>query len=68
MQRFKFEKKYIHEILKCFFRDSFIDRNELVAHIFKALYSMDAEEAGEEFIDADQDGDGKGIADRMGAN
>jgi len=38
-------------------RDGNVDRNELIAHTYKALYSMDEQEAEEEFLDADQDAD-----------
>merc|ERR1712130_413458 len=37
--------------------DSVVDRSELIAHTYKALYSMDEVEAEEEFIEADQDAD-----------
>ena len=39
------------------FRDGKLNRKELINHIHKALYAMDAEEAEDEFVDADQDGD-----------
>jgi len=37
--------------------DGQLSKNELVKHIHKALYAMDEEEAEDEFIDADIDGD-----------
>lgn len=37
--------------------DGYVDRNELIKHTIKALYSMDEEEAESEFVDADIDGD-----------
>lgn len=37
--------------------DSTVDRSELIAHTYKALYSMDEVEAEEEFTEADQDAD-----------
>jgi len=39
--------------------DGQLSKNELVKHIHKALYTMDEEEAEDEFIDADIDGDDK---------
>ena len=41
--------------------DGQLSKNELVKHIHKALYAMDEEEAEDEFIDADIDGDDRGI-------
>jgi len=41
--------------------DGKLSKNELVKHIHKALYAMDEEEAEDEFIDADIDGDDRGI-------
>ena len=40
--------------------DGQLSKNELVKHIHKALYAMDEEEAEDEFIDADIDGDDRG--------
>jgi len=40
-------------------QDGQLSKNELVKHIHKALYAMDEEEAEDEFIDADIDGDDK---------
>ena len=40
--------------------DGQLSKNELVKHIHRALYAMDEEEAEDEFIDADIDGDDRG--------
>merc|ERR1711970_289506 len=37
--------------------DEKLSRKELINHIHKALFAMDADEAEDEFVDADQDGD-----------
>ena len=56
----KVAKEVDKEVAKSIFRDELLSKNELVQHIHKALYAMDAEEAEEEFVDADTDGDDRG--------